>query len=97
MVAVEDGVAVTVKVMPRARREGVEPADGDVALRVRVTAAPEAGKANAAVIALLARHWRVPKSAIEITAGGTGRVKRILVRGEPGPLLQQLTRTTQAP
>ena len=94
MVAVADGVVVTVKVTPRARREGVEPADGDAALRVRVTEAPDAGKANAAVIALLARHGRVPKSAMEIISGGASRVKRILVRGEPGTLLQQLTRTT---
>jgi uncharacterized protein (TIGR00251 family) len=89
LVAVRDGVLVTIKVTPRARHEGVDPGHSD-ALRVRVTAAPEAGKANAAVIALLARHWRLPKSSLEIAAGGSGRRKRVLVRGEPAALLRQL-------
>ena len=90
MVAVRDGVLVTVKVTPRARHEGIEPAGQGEALRVRVTEAPESGKANAAVIALLARHWRVPKSALEIASGGAGRLKRILVRGEPAVLMSKL-------
>lgn len=81
---------VTIKVTPRARHEGVEPPGPDGALRVKVTAPPEDGKANAAVLALLARHWHLPKSALEIAAGGSGRVKRVLVRGEPQALLRLL-------
>ncbi len=81
---------MTVKVTPRARRDGIEPPGADGALHVKVTAPPEGGTANAAVIAALARHWRLPKSALEIAAGGSGRRKRILVRGEPAALLRQL-------
>lgn len=91
MVAVREGVLVTVKVTPRARHEGIEPAGADAALRVRVTAPPEDGKANAAVIALLAKTWDVPKSALEIAAGGSARLKRVLVRGEPAALLRHLS------
>lgn len=90
LAAVKDGVLVTIKVTPRARREGIEPPGADAALRVKVTAAPEDGKANAAVLALLARHWRLPKSALEIAAGGGGRLKRVLVRGNTQALLRQL-------
>ena len=90
MVVTRDGVLVTVKVTPRARREGVEPAGPDAALRVRVTEAPESGKANAAVLALLARYWRVPKASLAMVTGSSSRIKRILVRGEPCVLLNHL-------
>ncbi|MBV8537323.1 MAG: DUF167 domain-containing protein [Alphaproteobacteria bacterium] len=90
MVATRDGVLVTVKVTPRARRDGIEPAGHDAALRVRVTEAPEAGKANAAVIALLARHWHLPKASLAMVTGSSSRIKRILVRGDPCALLNRL-------
>ena len=43
--------------------------------RVRVTAVPEKGRANAAVILLLARYFKVPKSAINIVGGRSTRTK----------------------
>ncbi len=91
LVAVRDGVLVTVKVTPRARRAGIEPAEQNAALRVRVTEAPESGKANAAVIALLARHWGVPKSSLAMVTGSSSRTKRILVHGEPSTLMSKLS------
>lgn len=66
---------VDVKVIPKARRNAVE-AQGDI-LRIYVTAAPEDGKANAAVIGLLAKHFSVPKSLITITKGLHSRHKTI--------------------
>jgi uncharacterized protein YggU (UPF0235/DUF167 family) len=45
------------------------------ALRVCVTAAPEDGKANRAVIALLAAHCAVPPSSISLVRGATSRDK----------------------
>ena len=50
---------------------------GDGIIQVRVTATPEAGKANAAVLALLAKALGVPKSALSIVRGETGRDKRV--------------------
>ena len=85
-----DGVLVTIKVTPRARQEGIEPPGSDAALRVRVTAPPDDGKANAAVIALLARSWDVPKSTLSIATGAASRRKRVHVRGEPNALLRQI-------
>ena len=92
MVVTRDGVLVTIKVTPRARRAGIEPPGQDAALRVRVTEAPESGKANAAVITLLAHHWRVPKSSLAMVTGGSSRIKRILVRGDPCVLMTKLQR-----
>jgi uncharacterized protein len=48
-------------------------------LRVAVTAAPEKGKANRAIIGLLSEFFGVPKSAIELISGETAAQKRFLV------------------
>jgi uncharacterized protein (TIGR00251 family) len=89
-----DGVRVRVRLTPRAsasRLVGlVADADGGVALKVTVTSAAEDGKANAALIALLARAWRVAKSDISIVAGAVDRRKTIHVAGTAGQLLPVL-------
>lgn len=53
--------------------------DGTTRLRARVTAAPEKGRANAALIALLAKTWGVPKSALDVASGQSDRSKVIAV------------------
>lgn len=97
LAAAADGVVVTVKLTPKSGRaciDGValEPAPEGArpVLRVRVTAPPEGGKANAALIELLASSWRLPKRALTIVSGETARVKRIHVRGTPAVLLREL-------
>lgn len=92
--AVADGVRVRLKVTPRARRDRVEglapEADGGVALKVAVTAAPEDGKANAAVIKLLAVEWGVAKSTIEVVLGAADRRKLLHLAGDPAALTRRL-------
>jgi uncharacterized protein (TIGR00251 family) len=89
-----DGVRIAVRVQPRASRariDGVEDrGDGAAALKVRVTEAPEGGKANAAVIKLLAKAWGLPKSAMSVVAGAKDRNKTVFVAGEPAALMQRL-------
>ncbi len=89
-----DGLRVCVKVQPGARRTRVDGvvavAGGGLALKVRVTAPPEGGKANAALIALLAREWGLPKAAIELVAGAGARQKRLRVAGDPAALKARL-------
>jgi uncharacterized protein len=91
----DDGVRLLVRVTPRAARSAIlgltEVADGRQALKLSVTAVPEDGKANEAVIALLARAWRLPKTSITIIAGGTDRIKRLSITGPSGPLFSQLS------
>ncbi|HEX9466741.1 MAG TPA: DUF167 family protein [Alphaproteobacteria bacterium] len=96
VVPVRDGVIVNIKVIPRARRNSIEPPGTDDALRVRVTAPPDDGKANAALIALLAEAWDVPRSTLTIAAGTTSRRKRIHVRGEPQSLLRHVAARVNA-
>jgi len=68
-----------VRVQLRARRNEVLGWQGR-ALRVRVTAAPEAGEANRAVIELLADAFDVPLSSVELVRGGASRDKLFRVR-----------------
>ena len=66
------------------RIEGItELADGRSVMQARVRAAPEKGKANAALEALLAKALGVPKSAVSVIAGGTSRLKSVRVAGSP--------------
>jgi uncharacterized protein len=87
---VPEGLRLFVRLQPKARRERIEAIvaepDGRVALKVAVTAPPEDGKANVALIALLGKSWRLPKSAIEIVGGATDRRKTLLLRGDPASL-----------
>jgi uncharacterized protein len=64
----------TVHVKTRSNKESVEVAT-DGSLLVSVNAAPVDGQANARVIALLARHYGVPKSRIRLVSGRRGRIK----------------------
>ena len=89
-VPVEGGLRLAVRLQPRAGKTGLGGlaalADGGVALKARVTAVPEEGKANAALIALLAKTWRLPKGAFEIVIGRSDRNKTLLIAGDPASL-----------
>lgn len=65
---------VSVSVKPNSRHESVE-VQPDGSLLVRVNAPPTEGKANERVIKLLAEHFDVPKSNIELVAGHSGKKK----------------------
>jgi uncharacterized protein len=75
-----DGTLLPVRVTPRASRAGVDGvADG--ALRVRLTAPPVEGAANAALIGFLAERLGLPKSAVTLVAGATSRRKTLHIAG----------------
>jgi uncharacterized protein len=67
-------IRISVTVVPRARRTHVE-SFKDGGLRVAVTAAPQEGLANAAVIAALADHFHIPRSRVRIVRGERSRKK----------------------
>jgi len=73
-------VSLQVRVRPGARVNKVEVSDqGEV--RVYVTAAPEGGRANKAVIAAIAGTVGVPRSSVAIVRGKTSRDKLIEING----------------
>jgi uncharacterized protein (TIGR00251 family) len=80
------GLRLEILVQPGAGKNEVEGirkgAEGISVLKLRVTTPPEGGKANAAVIKLLAKSLRLPKSAFEIVRGASARRKSLRVEGD---------------
>lgn len=93
--ATSDGLLIALRVTPNAgadRIEGAERrADGSVVLRVRVRAVADGGRANAAVISLLAGTLGIPRSAIAIRSGQTARLKTVQATGDPVALAGRLS------
>ena len=91
-----DGIRLHLRVTPNAgvdRIEGTEIRDnGTAVLRARVKAVPDKGKANAAVIALLAKTLGIPKSAITLVSGDTARFKTLHIAGDPDSLAAVLAK-----
>jgi len=97
---IPEGLRVALRVTPKARRTEFGAVttwpEGD-RLETWVQAPPEDGKANAAVIALLADHVGVAKSAISVLQGATGRQKLVLVRGDGVVLAAKLADALSVP
>lgn len=70
---VQAGARIAVRVTPRAGRNALV-LDGDL-VRVSVTAVPEDGKANAAVVKLLAKSLGIARTRLTLLRGATGRDK----------------------
>jgi uncharacterized protein len=89
-----DHLLLAVRLTPNGGRDafdGVDvAADGLAHLKVRVTAVPEKGKANKALIALLAKMLRVPKTTISVASGDTARQKILRIEGDPEDLKSRI-------
>ena len=88
-----DGVVLQVRLTPKssaARIAGVEDHGGKAVLKAYVTTPPEDGKANAALLALVADWLGVPKSAATLASGQKSRLKSVAVSGEPDKLMQKI-------
>ncbi len=94
-----NGIALWLRLTPKGGRDAVEGvetlSDGRRVLKARVRAAPDNGKANAALIDLLAGWLRAPKRAISIRSGETARIKQIFIAGAPAAHLDALQSLAQ--
>ena len=85
----KDGaVTVDIAVKPRSSREGVGPVQAD-RLCVAVNAPPVDGKANEAVVRVLSSTFKVPRSAVIIVRGETGRKKTVRIAGLSAAALER--------
>lgn len=75
-----DGVLVRVKAVPGSSRNRVQGVLGDH-LKVQISAAPEAGKANAAIVDLLAALFRSPRSSVRQETGASNPRKSFTILG----------------
>src|SRR5262249_3991776 len=87
-----DGIILPVRAQPGARKAGIIGEQAG-ALKVAVTAPPEDGKANKALLEVLREALSLKRSQIELIGGETSRDKRFLVRGVP---IVELTRRISA-
>lgn len=83
MIAITDhaeGCVLPVRAQPGARKAGILGEQAG-ALKVAVTAPPENGRANRAIVELLREALSLKRSQVELLGGETSRDKKILIRG----------------
>jgi uncharacterized protein (TIGR00251 family) len=88
---IEGGVRLKLRVKAGSRRNALLGIHAG-ALKLSVTAAPEKGKANKAVLALLADALDMSASSLEILSGKTSPDKVVLVPLDAGALVKKLSR-----
>lgn len=93
-----DHLRLSIRLTPNGGRDAIDgletDADGNAFVKARVSAVPEDGKANKALIALLAKKLRVPKSAVSFISGETARKKILRIDGDPEDLKAKLESLT---
>lgn len=85
----DGSVVLMLHIQPGARKTEVAGLHGD-ALKIRLAAPPVDGKANAALLAFLAKACSVPKSAVSLLSGETSRSKRVRIVGAEVSVLEAL-------
>jgi len=89
-----DHIGLSIKLTPNGGRDAIDgietDAEGNAFLKARVSAVPEDGKANKALIALLSKKLRVPKSSISFISGETARKKILRIDGDPEDLKMKI-------
>jgi uncharacterized protein YggU (UPF0235/DUF167 family) len=90
----DGGVDLAVRLTPKSSRDAVEgvEAGGDQRLyiKARVRAAPEKGKANAALESLLAETLGLPASDVAVIGGATARLKTVRLAGDAAAIVKAL-------
>jgi uncharacterized protein len=89
LVACKDGVVLTLHIQPGAKKTEIVGLHGD-ALKIRLAAPPVDGKANAALLAFLARKVGAGRTALELVSGQTSRTKRVRIEGYAADELRAL-------
>ncbi len=89
-----DHVRLSVRLTPNGGRDAVDgvafDADGEPYLKARVSVPPEKGKANKAMIALVAKWAGVQKSSVSVATGDTQRKKILRIDGDPEDVMARI-------
>jgi len=90
----DTGARLAIRLTPKAGRAGfrgiAEGADGAAYIKAGVTAPAEGGKANKALLKLLARELGLPASTMSIASGAQARQKSIQIAGDPAQIKKRL-------
>jgi uncharacterized protein (TIGR00251 family) len=89
-----DGLRLAVRLSPRARTDRLVAvaamAGGGRVLKATVSAPAEAGRANEALLQLLAGAWHLPRRDFSIIAGSASRNKTVRIAGDPQGLVEKV-------
>jgi uncharacterized protein (TIGR00251 family) len=92
--AFADHLTLAVRLTPNGGRDqldGIElDADGKARLKARVSVVPEKGKANKALVALIAKALGLPKSSVSLVSGDTSSKKILRIDAEPEDVMVKL-------
>ena len=92
--AFADHLRLAVRLTPNGGRDAIDGVElnteGEAHLRARVSCVPEKGKANKALVALLAKALGVPKSSVSVVSGDTARQKILRIDGDPEDLARRI-------
>jgi len=90
----DDHLRLAVRLTPNGGRDALDGIEadgkGEAFLKARVTAVPEKGKANKALILLIAKSLRIAKSSVSLISGETARKKILRIDGDPEDLVKKL-------
>lgn len=93
------GLVVRVRLTPKSASDevgGIDIYADTPVLKARVRAAPEKGRANAALEKLVAGWLGVPRSTVRVTAGATARIKSVAIAGDADALAAAIEARTGA-
>ena len=91
--ATADGAVLGVRLTPKSSRDeilGIETFGGVSVLKARVRALPEEGRANDALVKLIAKWLGVPPSTVSVAQGGNSRLKQVRIKGDADSLLARI-------
>ena len=81
------GAVLALRIIPRASKNAIQGVHGD-SLKIRLSAPPVDGAANAALIEFLADTLALPRARIQLLSGATARTKRVLLAGLTAAAIQ---------
>jgi uncharacterized protein (TIGR00251 family) len=84
----KEGVTLKVRVQPRSSRDEVVGPHQD-AVKIRITAAPVAGRANTHLLKFLAKRLKIPRTGIVVQSGAASRTKTIAIQGMSASEVQE--------
>jgi uncharacterized protein (TIGR00251 family) len=94
------GIDVSVRLTPKGGRDSIDGvatlSDGQAVVKARVRAAPTEGQANAALVGLLAKTFRVAPRQVSIVGGEAARIKRVRIEGDARVLTAALEKIVAA-
>ncbi|KQV73182.1 DUF167 domain-containing protein [Rhizobium sp. Root1220] len=89
-----DHVSLAVRLTPKSGRDAIDGVEADAEgrshLKVRVTSIAEKGKANKALIAVVAESVGLAKSSVGIISGEASRKKILRIEGDPEDVIKKL-------